>query len=73
MVPLITALKELGGEATPKQAKERISSDLELSEATLTEVRGKNGTNKFSNEVAWARQYLVYAEIISNEKGEYGS
>lgn len=68
MIPLVFALRELGGAATPKEARDRISSDLELSDAALNEVRGKSGINKFSNEVAWARQYLVYADIISNEK-----
>jgi hypothetical protein len=30
----------------------------------VNETRGKNGTKKFGNEVAWARNYLGYEDII---------
>lgn len=62
--PLIDALKELGGSATPEAARKQIATDLNLSEGIINETRGKNGTKKFDNEVAWARNYLAYEGII---------
>lgn len=56
--PIIEALKELGGEGTPVQVREKIIVNCNLTESELTETRGKNNTNKFKNEVAFAREYL---------------
>lgn len=64
--PLVKALKKLGGAAKPDEACKQIAEDEALGEDVLSEVRGKRGTNKFRNEVAWARQYLVYSDIIDN-------
>lgn len=66
--PLIQALKDLGGSGTPKEAKSKIAENEKLSDAILTETRGKSGTNKFDNEVAWARNYLAYAGIIDRSR-----
>ena len=64
--PLIEALKELGGSATPEQVRNQIAKDLKLSEEITSETYGKTNSNKFANQVAFARNYLVYAgnEII---------
>ena len=62
--PLVKALRDLGGSAAPKEAMSQIAKNLNLSEAALTEVRGKTQINKFSNEVSFARQDLVTAGII---------
>jgi 5-methylcytosine-specific restriction protein B len=63
-VPLIDALKELGGSATPEQARNRIISDLNLSDEIINETRGKTAIKKFDNEVAFARNYLAYEGYI---------
>ena len=68
--PLIEALKELGGSAKPKEVRDQIAKDLKLTDAELTETRGKNKQNKFANQVAWARNYLAYEGII--DKSERG-
>ena len=68
--PLIKALKDLGGSATPKAAREKIIENEHLSEADLQATRGKNNVNKFENEVSWARNYLVYGGYI--DKGTKG-
>lgn len=68
--PLIDALKELGGSASPEEVRKQIAIDLELSPEVLNETRGKTGTKKFDNEVAWARNYLAYEGII--DKGTRG-
>lgn len=56
--PLINALKNLGGEGSPSQVREKIIENCNISENELAETRGKNNSNKFSNEVAFAREYL---------------
>jgi len=68
--PLLEALKELGGSATPSEVRRKIIEDEELTEDDISEVRGKTGVNKFANEIAFARNYLVYEELIDgNERG----
>lgn len=66
--PLIDALKELGGSASPEEVRKQIAIDLELSPELLNETRGKTGTKKFDNDVAWARNYLAYEGIIDKER-----
>ena len=66
--PLIQALKDLGGSATPKEAIDKIAENKNVDEETLNETRGKNNLKKFDNEVQWARNYLSYAGIIDKSK-----
>ena len=66
--PLISALKTLGGVATPEDARNQIIDDLTLSEDVINETRGKLGVKKFNNEVAWARAYLVAEGLIDNSQ-----
>lgn len=66
--PLIQALKDLGGAATPKEAIDKIAENENLDEKTLSETRGKNNFKKFDNEVQWARNYLSYAGIIDKSQ-----
>lgn len=64
--PIIDALRELGGSATPAKTREIIIKNEELSEEEIAETRGKNNVNKFENEVAFARSYLVKSGYIDN-------
>ncbi|SFQ38103.1 5-methylcytosine-specific restriction enzyme B [Lachnospiraceae bacterium XBB1006] len=66
--PLIEALKDLGGSAKPKDVRDQIAKSLKLSEKEITETRGKTKTNKFANEVAFARNYLAYEGIIDKSQ-----
>ena len=68
--PLIQALRDLGGSGTPAAARAKIIENEQLSEDEINETRGKNNVNKFENEVAFARSYLVNAGYI--EKSVYG-
>lgn len=68
--PLIQALRDLGGSGTPAEARARIIENEQLSEDEINETRGKNNVNKFENEVAFARNYLVNAGYI--DKSVYG-
>lgn len=68
--PLIHALRDLGGSGTPVEARAKIIENEQLSEDEINETRGKNNVNKFENEVAFARNYLVNAGYI--DKSVYG-
>lgn len=68
--PLIQALRDLGGSGTPAEARAKIIENEQLSEDEINETRGKNNVNKFENEVAFARSYLVNAGYI--DKSVYG-
>ncbi|MFI3293912.1 MAG: AAA family ATPase [Rikenellaceae bacterium] len=66
--PLIQALIDLGGSATPKEAIAKIVENEKLSQEQQDETRGKTGMKKLDNEVNWARNYLCYAGIIDKSK-----
>ena len=71
--PLLNALKVLGGVATPKEVRDQIAEDLNLSKEVLNERRGKTQSKKFDNELAFARTYLIYEGYIDNsERGVWG-
>ncbi|PJM75121.1 AAA family ATPase [Bifidobacterium simiarum] len=70
MKPILDALKELGGEASPAEVRERIADDLHLTQEKLAVTRGKTKANKFGNEVAFARNALVFGGYIDgSERG----
>ena len=64
--PLIQALKDLNGAASPEAVRNQIIANLNLPDDIVNETRGKTGSKKFDNEVAFARQYLVFEEIIDS-------
>lgn len=68
--PLIQSLRDLGGSGTPAEARAKIIENEQLSEDEINQTRGKNNVNKFENEVAFARNYLVNAGYI--DKSVYG-
>lgn len=70
--PILEVLKEIGGSGTPQEVRDKIAADLNLSEEELTETRGKTKTKKFDNNVAFARNYLVYEGMIDkSERGKW--
>jgi len=62
--PLVEALKQLGGEATPEAVRKQIAANLNLPDDVINEIRGKLQQKKFDNDVAWVRSYLVHEGII---------
>jgi len=66
--PLVDALKQLGGEATPELVRKQIITNLNLSDEIINETRGKTQSKKFDNDVAWARNYLVHEGIIDKSR-----
>ena len=65
--PIIRALRNLGGSATPEETRKRIIENEKLTDEEVNATRGKNHVNKFENEVAFARSYLVKAGYIDNK------
>ena len=68
--PIIQAIKDLGGSAKPKEVRAKIIENEQLTDAEISEVRGKSKVNKFANDVQFARNYLVYEGLI--DKSERG-
>lgn len=64
--PIIQALRDLGGSATPADTRKKIVENENLTEEEISETRGRNNVNKFENEVAFARSYLVKGGYIDN-------
>jgi 5-methylcytosine-specific restriction protein B len=65
--PIIVALRELGGSGKPDEVRAKIVENEHISIDELAKTRGRSKVNKFENEVAWARNYLVSAGYINNE------
>jgi 5-methylcytosine-specific restriction protein B len=64
--PLIQALKDLGGSAVPSDVYAKIAENEKLTEEEINETRDKSNNNKFKNNVAWVRQYLVWSGYIDD-------
>jgi restriction system protein len=67
--PLLDALRELGGSATPKEAVDVVARLCKVPQAQREETL-KSGMERFANQVYWARQYLVWDGLI--ESGRRG-
>lgn len=65
--PLLDALRQLGGSGRPKEVSAKIAENLMLTEEMLEETL-KSGALKFHNQVAWARQYLVWEGLLDSSK-----
>ena len=67
--PLLQALRDLGGSASPREALDRIAQIEKVPESSRNEIL-KSGQERFYNQVHWARQYLVWEGLI--ESGRRG-
>jgi len=71
--PVIAALKDLGGSARPPEVCDWIASHLGGSDEEQAEMLPSGVAPRFYNQVAWARFYLVRADIIdSSTRGVRG-
>lgn len=61
--PLLDALRELGGSGKPTEVTDRIAKNLRISDS-IREKTLKSGIPKFYNQVAWARQYLLWDGLL---------
>jgi len=65
--PLLDALRQLGGSAKPREASDKIAENLKLKDDKLNEIL-KSGQSRYYNQVAWARQYLVWEGLLDMSK-----
>jgi restriction system protein len=65
--PLLDALRDLGDSGRPREVSARIARNLNLSDEILDETL-KSGGSKFHNQVAWARQYLVWEGLLDSAR-----
>ena len=63
--PTLNALRQLGGSGRPKEVVEQIAKTLKIPDKILEETM-KSGTLRFANQVAWARQYLVWEGLLED-------
>ncbi len=63
--PLLDALRDLGYSGKPKEVSDRIAKNLRLDEEFLDQTL-KSGANRFHNQVAWARQYLIWEGLLDS-------
>ncbi len=65
--PILKALKELGGLGSAADVVEIVARIKNVSEAEQ-EKKNKGGALRFYNQVAWARQYLMWAGYLDGSK-----
>lgn len=65
--PLLDALRDLGDSGRPREVSDRIAKNLSLPDEVLDETL-KSGGSRFHNQVAWARQYLVWEGMLESSK-----
>jgi restriction system protein len=66
--PILEALRDLGGSAKPREITQWIGKNKNIPDEILNERYEKSGVLKFQNQVAWARQYLVWEELLESSK-----
>ena len=64
-IPIIEALRKLGGSATLSETVDKAVEDLNISENEQKEVL-KSGEQRVKNQIAWARLYLVKNGFIDS-------
>jgi restriction system protein len=67
MGPLLDCLRALGGAAKPREVSDWIAEKLNVPESQQTETL-KSGDERFHNQVAWARQYLVWEGLLDSSR-----
>jgi len=63
--PTLDALRQLGGSGRPKEVVEQVAKNLNIPDSVLEETI-KSGSLRFANQVAWARQYLVWEGLLDD-------
>lgn len=66
--PVLEALKDLGGSGKPKEIVEWVGKSYKISDEILNARYSKSGQLKFPNQIAWARQYLVWEGLLDSSK-----
>jgi restriction system protein len=63
--PTLDALRQMGGYGKPKEVVQLIAKNLNIPDHILEE-KTKTGILRFQNQVAWARQYLVWEGYLDD-------
>lgn len=63
MGPILEALRELGGSGKPREVCDLIAERQGLTDNKLEETL-KSGQTRYYNQVHWARQYLVWENLL---------
>lgn len=68
--PILDALRALGDSAKPKEVQNWLINSFNLPDDVINERYEKSGGLKFPNQVAFARQYLIWEGLIDgSERG----
>lgn len=62
-LPILNALRALGGSSTPSELKDKLIETLNISDAEL-EVKLKNGVYRIDNQITWSKVYLVRSGLL---------
>jgi restriction system protein len=65
--PTLSALRELGGSARPREVIDRVLEIANISDDERAEQL-KSGGLRADNQVQWARQYLVWAGLLDGSQ-----
>ena len=68
ILPVLDALRALGGSARPGEVYDWIARTLGVTDAER-DVQNKSGVSRFENDVAWARHYLVKDSLLDSKWG----
>jgi len=62
-LPILQALRELGGSATPSELKDKLIEIMKITEDELEE-KLKNGMYRIDNQISWSKIYLVRSGLL---------
>lgn len=62
-LPILDALRQLGGSATPEELKDKLIENLDISDAEL-EDKLKNNISRIDNQINWSKIYLVREGLL---------
>ena len=65
MGPVLDALRELGGSGKPREVSDLIAERMKVPDSKREETL-KSGGTRFHNQVQWARQYLVWENLLDS-------
>jgi restriction system protein len=68
MGPILEALRDLNGSAKPRDIVDWIGKNHNIPDKILYEKYQGSGKLKFPNQVAWARQYLIWEKLLISSK-----
>ena len=63
--PLLDALRKLGGSGKPREVSDLIAEKMNVPDNKREETL-KSGGTRFHNQVQWARQYLVWENLLDS-------